>query len=395
MARLLFLGGSDPWMQASGYFLYSARCLEILAEHHDICAASLYRSMPDRLVLPVSINRVWLSERRLDSRVQRLFSLFDLTSFCEREFAYKGVIEWAANVVVREKPDLVIFNHIRAAWLAPRLGRLGVPTLYLAHNAEALAYASIAQLENNPAGKLFAMIEGWKLDRLEKRILDAVGSVITLTEEDRRRLQATRPGMPMHVVPPYFELQASHSVSVVERPILIVGSFHWRPKRTNVRWFLREVYRPLLLSNPGLRCIIVGANADALQDEATQGGQVEIHANVPSVEPYLQTPSIFVTPERQWGGIKLKTCEAAMSGLPIVSTTPGMEGTGLQHGESCLVANSADEMKAALLRYIQDPACAEAFGQRARTVAEIRFSRAEVEKRLLKAINSALGTKEI
>jgi hypothetical protein len=38
---------------------------------------------------------------------------------------------------------------------------------------------------------------------------------------------------------------------------------------------------------------------------------------------------VMVTPERQSGGIKLKSCEAAVHPLPIALTSPGIEGTGL------------------------------------------------------------------
>lgn len=396
MAKILFLCGSDPWTQASGYFLYSARCLEILARSHDVCAASLYRPQPDRLVPPAAIKRIWFSEKRLDSRIQRLRSLFGRSSFCEREFDYPGVIAWVAQTVEREKPDLVVFNHIRAAWLASLTGRLGVPTLYLAHNAEAMSYASIAQLESNPAGKIFALLEGRKLHRLEERILGAVGSVITLTEEDRDRLQALHPGMPMHVVPPCFDVpSAGMAAGVGAGVILIVGSFHWRPKRTNVIWFLRHVYGPLRRLRPGLRCLIVGANANVLRSDIGAGEGIELHADVPSVEPYLRQPAIFVTPERQWGGVKLKTCEAAAYGHPIVSTTPGMEGTGLRNGESCLVANTAEELQAALARCLDDRSFAEDLGRRAREVAQDRFSSQGVADRLNAAIQAALNSKAL
>ncbi|HEY0967247.1 MAG TPA: glycosyltransferase family 4 protein [Opitutaceae bacterium] len=394
MANILFLCGSDPWTQASGYFLYSVRCVEMLARTQGVCAASLYRPQPDRLVPPPNIKRVWLAERRLDSRVQRMRSLFGGASFCEREFNYPGVRDWVKGMFDREKPDLVVFNHIRAAWLAPLLGQLGVPTLYIAHNAEGMSYASIAQLESNPAGKLFALLEGRKLHRLEKRILDTVDSVIALTEEDRDRLQILRPGLPMHVVPPCFDVPTGRApAGPGNGVILIVGSFHWRPKRTNVIWFLRHVYQPLRKLRPGLRCLIVGANANALRPAIAAGDGVELHADVPSVEPYLSQPAIFVTPERQWGGVKLKTCEAAAYGHPIVSTTPGMEGTGLRNGESCLVANTAEELQAAVVRCLDDHPFAEELGRRARLVAQDRFSYRNVSDNLNAAINAALSAK--
>lgn len=391
MAKVLVLNGSDPWTQTSGYFLYSARCMELLSPSHSIRVVSLYHPRPDRLPVPAGINRTWYTERRLNARIQRLRSILSGKSFCELEFNYPGVVGWARMTIEQERPDLVIFNHIRAAWLAPLLGRINRPSLYIAHNAEGISYASIAQLESNPVGKLFAQMEGKKLQHLESQILHVVDSVIAVTEEDRNRLQVFRPSLPIHVVPPNFDVQDEAEDEQRPCTILIVGSFHWRPKRTNVLWFLREVYRPLRLARPEIRCVIVGANASALRSEIPALEGIELHADVPSVAPYLRQAAIFVTPERQWGGVKLKTCEAAAYGHPIVSTTPGMEGTGLRDGESCLVANTAGEFMKALLRCLDDPGFAIKIGQQARLEAQARFSQEAVARKLHHAIDAALN----
>ena len=64
---------------------------------------------------------------------------------------------------------------------------------------------------------------------------------------------------------------------------------------------------------------------------------------------YAQS-SVFVNPMRYGAGVKLKTVNAIVNGLPVVATTIGNEGTGLVSGEQILV----DDNPMALCRYIKE-----------------------------------------
>ncbi|MGE5405195.1 MAG: glycosyltransferase, partial [Candidatus Saccharibacteria bacterium] len=81
---------------------------------------------------------------------------------------------------------------------------------------------------------------------------------------------------------------------------------------------------------------------------------VELHSDVDSVAPYYQSPSIFVVPERQESGIKLKTLEAASFGLPIVSTRTGAEGTGLVDNHSIIIADSEEQFSEKIIDLLRN-----------------------------------------
>jgi glycosyltransferase involved in cell wall biosynthesis len=66
-----------------------------------------------------------------------------------------------------------------------------------------------------------------------------------------------------------------------------------------------------------------------------------------------QRAAVFVNPVLRGAGIKLKTIHALQAGVPVVSTSIGMEGTGLIDGTHLLMADSADDfvrMVASLLQ---------------------------------------------
>jgi glycosyltransferase involved in cell wall biosynthesis len=64
--------------------------------------------------------------------------------------------------------------------------------------------------------------------------------------------------------------------------------------------------------------------------------------------------SAFVIPLRVAGGTRLKVFEAMAMGVPVVSTSIGVEGLPLEEGQHYLGGDSARELADALLRALRD-----------------------------------------
>ncbi len=77
----------------------------------------------------------------------------------------------------------------------------------------------------------------------------------------------------------------------------------------------------------------------AFQQEVTGHARVSLHCNVPDLVPLFEQCAIFVNPMRFGAGVKLKTVEAALRGLPLLSTTTGAKGSGLLDGIHCRIEN--------------------------------------------------------
>ena len=71
-----------------------------------------------------------------------------------------------------------------------------------------------------------------------------------------------------------------------------------------------------------------------------------------NIQKFYRIPAIFLVPERQLGGVKIKAIEAGWNGLPIVSTSAGLSGTGLVDKVSALVANNENDFVDAVERLL-------------------------------------------
>jgi glycosyltransferase involved in cell wall biosynthesis len=81
---------------------------------------------------------------------------------------------------------------------------------------------------------------------------------------------------------------------------------------------------------------------------------VSVYYSPENLNPLYATASLFINPILRGAGLKLKTVQALAAGLPVVTTSAGKEGSGLQDGIQLLVADSAVEFAEKVRELLQD-----------------------------------------
>jgi glycosyltransferase involved in cell wall biosynthesis len=76
--------------------------------------------------------------------------------------------------------------------------------------------------------------------------------------------------------------------------------------------------------------------------------------NPKEIESLYVSAAVFVNPVRRGAGLKLKTIDAIQAGLPIVTTSTGVEGTGLMHQRDVLVADTPKEFAECIRNIFND-----------------------------------------
>jgi glycosyltransferase involved in cell wall biosynthesis len=220
------------------------------------------------------------------------------------------------------------------------------------------------------------------LQQCESATLQRTVGVVALTPEDARRFETLGARTPATVVPPWVTPPAWQWRASGSSRLLLVGSFTWHAKRANAIWLATVVFPRVRSAVPNAELWLVGKGASLLGPGLSGVEGVHLRSDVPSTAEFLQQAAVFVNPERQESGIKLKTLEAAAAGLPIVSTPAGVEGTGLGQGASCMVAEDADAFVTAAVELLRSRDRAAALGDAARGIVLDRFSRARFDERL-------------
>jgi len=149
--------------------------------------------------------------------------------------------------------------------------------------------------------------------------------------------------------------------------LLYTGLMSYDPNVGAVRHFVAEVL-PLIRQEINAAFHIVGAGPTE-EVQALASESVIVHGSVPDMRPYFDAAMAVVVPLLEGGGTRLKILEAAASGKAIVSTSLGAEGLNLRHDEDLLIADSAPEFAAAVIRLCKDAGLRWRLGQQARSAS--------------------------
>jgi glycosyltransferase involved in cell wall biosynthesis len=165
--------------------------------------------------------------------------------------------------------------------------------------------------------------------------------------------------------------------SAVERnpsQILFLGSLDWRPNLDGVTQLLDLVFPRVLSQHPAAELVIVGRKPPAwLVDRVGESKNVQLHADVADVRPFMHRAGVMAVPLRIGGGSRLKIIEAVACRLPVVSTRVGAEGLCFVPDEHIVEVDSISHMADALIRSIGTPRRHVEMADRAYAVAVARY----------------------
>ena len=136
--------------------------------------------------------------------------------------------------------------------------------------------------------------------------------------------------------------------------ILFVGSFAHSPNEDGVIWLVKHIMPIVWKTLPDVCINLVGSNATQ-RIKNLQGDKVFIRGYVDdsSLQEYYSNSRISVAPLTFGGGVKGKIIESMRFGLPIVTTSIGLQG--LSHVSDCLLStDSKNEFAKYMLDLLTD-----------------------------------------
>jgi glycosyltransferase involved in cell wall biosynthesis len=250
------------------------------------------------------------------------------------------------------------------------------PKLVNAQNVESLIWQRYYETEQNPL-KCWYIKQQWrKFERFERRAFAEATQVIAVSAEDALLIRERFGGQRVDVVDNGIDRAYFEAVRAERDPcqILFLGSLDWRPNLDAVGLLLDRILPMVLAEEPSARLCLVGRKPpEPVVRRVRELDQVELHADVPDIRPYLARSGVMVVPLRIGGGSRLKILEALATGLPVVSTCVGAEGLELEPGRDFMEADTVDEMVRTLIACLRDPGPAQAQAARVRRFVLDRY----------------------
>jgi glycosyltransferase involved in cell wall biosynthesis len=250
-----------------------------------------------------------------------------------------------------------------------------VPKLVMAHNVESVIWRRYHETTMGRLRRWYIGRQWAKFQRFERRTFETTRTV-AVSDADAALIAAEFGGKQVDVVDNGVDTTFFRPVHAQRdfKQILYLGSLDWRPNLDAVTLLLDRIFPAVRVAEPEAHLCLVGRNPPAWLEQRVAGLRgVVLHANVPDVRPYLHRSGVLAVPLRIGGGSRLKILEALACGLPVVSTAVGSEGLCLEAGRDLTVVQTPEQMAAALVHGIRDPAAALAQAERGRQVVFERY----------------------
>ncbi len=286
--------------------------------------------------------------------------------------------------------DLVCVEHLALAPLRARLPA-GRSVITLHHLLSGMIRQEVG-LAPGSRQRLYRRLDLVKARRLEREALRSFDRVIVCSREDARTLVAGRSEHDRTaVIPNGVDLEEFVPSPAPRAPrVLFPATLGYGPNVDGAVWFCREIWPRVMEAVPAATVSLVGRSPTAEVRALAALPGVDVEGDVPSLTPYYERSRVVVVPLRTGTGTRLKALEAMASARPLVGTSIGLEGLGIDDARHALVRDDPASFAAAVTRLLRDDGLVESIGTEGRRHVESEFGWPQIGAQLVELIAEVL-----
>lgn len=209
-----------------------------------------------------------------------------------------------------------------------------------------------AESETNPK----IVKKALKIKKLELALASAANATIAITniEKDVLALEGVKN---LYVIPNVHDIkEVKQPFTFAERQgIVFIGGYKHKPNVDAVIWLINEIM-PIVRQKLGDIPVYLLGSYPTPEVCSLNSNTVFVPGYLADVNSYFMNSRIFVAPLRYGAGMKGKIGQSLEYGLPIVSTSIGVEGMSLIDDHSVLIANDTDTFANKIIELYEDQA---------------------------------------
>lgn len=229
---------------------------------------------------------------------------------------------------------------------------------------------------------------------LEKKIWSTSDVILYPSEDECAVVRSEFPHKTVHPLIPYFfsneEIHESDVRSGERRTLLFIGGFGHRPNADAVIWFASDVFPQIRDRLPNVKFVVAGSNPpDEVMQLASPGIDILGYVSDERLRELYEEARIVVVPLRFGGGVKGKVIEAMRYGVPLVTTSIGIQGYPEFSGFMA-VADEPEEFAGAVVDLFGDDARRAEFARAGTAFIRSHFSAEAARQNLGKEIPELL-----
>ncbi len=217
--------------------------------------------------------------------------------------------------------------------------------LYRLHNIEHIYYRQLYFNEQNIIKKAYYFFESRLLQHYEKKVLPKASVVLTVSENDSKKIQTFSPSASVMYLPVFMPQKDVYSLTGAGNYCLYHGNLSVAENSRAATWLMEKVFSKL-----DTTLIIAGRKPPkSLLQKAEKKKTIQVVAN-PSeqeMQQLIQQAQINIILSLNDTGIKLKLLNALYGGRHCLANLPAVSHTNLE--DLCHIANTETEIKSVIL----------------------------------------------
>ncbi len=223
--------------------------------------------------------------------------------------------------------DFVFLNrpHTALTYITFLKQNTNAKILFYGHDLHFLRDLRKYEIDSNP--ETLHSSNQWKAK--EQFIYEHSDVILTPSEDEAKAIRQINPSYQVTTILPYFYKTPAFAITSFNdrKNILFVGGFGHPPNVDGILWFCKNIWPIVSAKIEDVTFTIIGSNPTP-EINSLQSENIEVIGFVSEHElrAIYQKVRIAVIPMRYGAGVKGKTVEAMYKGVPIVSTTIGLEG---------------------------------------------------------------------
>jgi glycosyltransferase involved in cell wall biosynthesis len=280
--------------------------------------------------------------------------------------------------------DLIIFDSLYAT---PYLGgvreRFKGKIVIRTHNLEYKIWDDLAGNERKAVKAKYLKLLAKDLKSYELTVLNHVDGILTLSEDDLNDMKALGVTSPIITIPVTATCsEKEHDYAL--NSLFHLGAMNWQPNIEAVDYIL-DLWPEIRSKNTELEFHIAGIYAEN-EFDSNQAEGIIVDGYVENLEAFIENSGILLTPIQSGSGVRIKILEMMSHGIPVITTSLGAQGLSSLDGVQ--IANSKDEIIAAVYELVNDENKRRDLGMKAKSYINLHHNPKTVRATLIEFIRS-------
>ncbi len=370
--QVLFVTPVFPSTTGYGLAMRAGALLDALATHSSVYLLIIPVYDPDSSVLPESMRSFCAQYHILTiSKFDRVMArLKSIVHDIRQQAALPHVSLFTSTRLKRAVEQA--FNQIHFDYLY--LFRIYMTPLMLSYFTRTSLkgrYLDLDDIESLTRSRLAALYRDNGLDAqarqeeqaaqlyaaYEHQYLPKFDGISVCSQKDKAEISRLYPGRNIHVLPNVVSRQIASPLADNRGNfnILFVGNLNYYPNQDALAFFIDDVM-PVLRSQAKrpISFTIIGSGKWEGLHRYRDIADCHYIGFVPEVSRYYEQTDAVIVPLRAGGGTRIKALEAFSFKRPVVTTSIGIEGIGVEHEKHVLIADQPEHFAEQCCRLMED-----------------------------------------